>query len=277
MWTHFTLVLIVTALAGLWVQLCAAEVVLRLHGARRLHFEEAPRVHRLVARLSCAAGTPMPLLYVLPLAWPNAFSLGTRRWHASLVLTEGALRELDEATLAALAAHELAHIAQGHTRRATLAEAVAAVLERVTAPARTGGAGALRTLIERLHGPRMLSERDLRADRFAARLLGGPQELIELLARLQARRDATALTEEAGLGAPFTAFFSWHGDGAALDARLGALRRLAEEEHARRQSGIWLRQPVRRRGSRFLRRSRDVRPRPLMHDGLRGRREGSAG
>lgn len=274
----FALVLLALGLAALGLHARAAAVVLRLHGARRLHFEDAPRVHALVARLSRAARMAVPRLYVIHRSRPNAFSIGTHRREAGIILTAGALRELDEGSLAALIAHELAHIAQGHTRRATLAAAVTAVLVRAAGglrrvasrvrPPRAGGleSAALHPALGYLHRLGTPSRHDLSADRFAAELVGGTQGLIALLARLETQQE----TAGADLGSPFT---DGCAGGTAIDARLRALRRLAEEERARRQSGIWL--PRSRRGSRFAARPRDARPRGrrrmALQDGLPGR------
>jgi hypothetical protein len=120
---------------------------------------------------------------------------------------------------------------------------------------------AFRKALEWLHGPETLLMRELRADRFAARLTGSTQGLIALLDRLKAQRGAEGATADAGPGGPFTAFCSWRPEGAVIDARIRALRF---------KSGIRLQAP--RRGSRFLNRSRQ-----LFQDGLHGRREGSAG
>jgi Zn-dependent protease with chaperone function len=99
---------------------------------------------------------------------------------------------LEEAGLRAMLAHELAHIAHGHTRRATLVAALAVVMKRVGArrggrartPGARGAASSYRALA-RLHRLGTPPERDLVADRTAAGWLGDALGLAALLARLK--------------------------------------------------------------------------------------------
>lgn len=230
------------ALAGLmfWFHVRADAFVLRLHGARRLHFEEAPQLHALLALLSIAAGVPCPRLYRVQGARPNAFALGARRSRARIVLTGAALEELDGPQLRAMLAHELAHIAHGHTRRATLVEVLAALFARWR-PSPASGA-----VVERLHRLGMPPERDFLADRLAAQWLGDPSGLAAVLERLKAHGGREAPATEVPVGTHFMG----RARGAHVDARITALRGLAAE----RQAG-GLRPRALRRPSRFFPRS----------------------
>ena len=67
-------------------------------------------LHQVVERLSRKAGLPMPKVYVIPDASPNAFATGRDPDHAAVAATEGILRLLDEDELAGVVAHELAHV-----------------------------------------------------------------------------------------------------------------------------------------------------------------------
>lgn len=211
--------------------------VARLQGAHRLHFEEAPRLHELVAHLSIAARIPRPHLYVARHPHPGALSLGTRSQASIIILTSAALGELDEAELCAMVAHELAHIAHGDTRRATLVAALAGMMRR----AGGGGRGALsRWVLARLHRLGAPPARDFAADRAAAGLLGDALGLAALLVRLKARAAAHGAPGSlCGVGTSFI----------ALDERIHRLERMAAEEQARRAKGL-LRRPL-PRGSRF--------------------------
>ncbi|WP_158623372.1 M48 family metallopeptidase [Corallococcus sp. CA053C] len=223
------------ALAGFgrWLYTRMDAFVLRRHGARRLHFEEAPRLHTLLAHLSIAAKVPRPRLYVMRREQPDAFSLGAGPRAAHLVLTSAALDELDEAELCALVAHELAHIAKGHTRRATLVAALVAMTVR--------GAKCpewVARMVRRVGTP---PERDFVADRAAARLLGDAHDLAALLARLRERGPS----RRSDVGLPFTV----PAVEGILDERIHRLRSVAAEQHARRAKAILRRSHP--RGSRF--------------------------
>lgn len=249
----FTLVVF----GGLWLYARADTFVLRLQGARRLHFEEAPRLHALLVRLCIAARMPCPRLYQVRGTRPEAYSLGTRDWHASIVLTSAAFEALDEAQLRAMLAHELAHITHRHTGRATAVAVLAVLWVRAAS-----GLGALLASgprfgalvqavgrrLQRLGTP---PERDFLADRAAARLLGDPRGLAAVLDGLKAHAHRSPSTEGPRVGAHFIPRAA---DPAHLDARIHALHRLAAEERARRSGVIRLR--AAQRPSRFFPRSR---------------------
>ncbi|MDY7232816.1 M48 family metalloprotease [Hyalangium rubrum] len=253
MWALSTLALFTASLLGLarWLYTRIDSFVVRRQGARRLHFEEAPRLHTLVAHLSIAARIPSPRLYVVRRSQPNAFSLGMGPHSARIILTSAALDGLDEAELRAMVAHELAHIARGHTRRATLV-ATLAVLTR----------GALRSHEGRvwLHRMGTPPERDFAADRAAARLLGEARGLATLLTRLKERASGSAPFSDAEAGTPFTAPRL---EGRSLDARIHRLQRMAAEEEARGTQAS-LRRSVHRRSRFYPRPGATRRPRSVV-------------
>src|SRR5262245_56795864 len=51
-------------------------------------------LHQMVQRLSQKAGLPMPRVYIIPDASPNAFATGRNPEHAAVAATEGILRLL---------------------------------------------------------------------------------------------------------------------------------------------------------------------------------------
>jgi heat shock protein HtpX len=67
-------------------------------------------LYQLTQRLSQRAGLPMPKVYIIPDASPNAFATGRDPNHAAVAATEGILRLLSEDELAGVMAHELAHV-----------------------------------------------------------------------------------------------------------------------------------------------------------------------
>lgn len=118
----FALVLAAVMNVGSWW--FSDRIVLAMYGARVVSAAEAPELVGLVAELARRAELPMPRVAILPDAAPNAFATGRNPEHAVVAATEGLLRILDRDELAAVMAHELAHV----KNRDTLISTVAATL-----------------------------------------------------------------------------------------------------------------------------------------------------
>jgi heat shock protein HtpX len=84
------------------------QMVLRMYGAK-----EVPRGHPLyemVADLSLNAQLPVPKVYEIQSDQPNAFATGRNPENAAVAATTGLLHRLNQNEIAAVMAHELAHI-----------------------------------------------------------------------------------------------------------------------------------------------------------------------
>lgn len=103
------------------------KIVLTMYRAREVTESEAPELVGMVRSLSQRAQLPMPRVYVVPVATPNAFATGRNPQHAAVAVTEGILRIMDYEQLEGVVAHELGHI----KNRDTLISAVAATLAGV--------------------------------------------------------------------------------------------------------------------------------------------------
>ena len=89
----------------------SADMVLKMYNAREVDASSAPQFHGMVAELSARAGLPMPRVYLIDEAAPNAFATGRNPEHAAVAATTGILRALSERELRGVMAHELAHVA----------------------------------------------------------------------------------------------------------------------------------------------------------------------
>lgn len=103
------------------------KIVLAMYKAREVNEAEAPELVGLVRSLSQRAHLPMPKVYIVPAAAPNAFATGRNPEHAAVAVTEGILRIMNRDQLEGVLAHELGHI----KNRDTLISAVAATLAGV--------------------------------------------------------------------------------------------------------------------------------------------------
>ena len=110
---------VVTNFASYWF---SDKIVLAMYGAKQVGPEH--RLYDVVARLSQRAGLPMPKVYVIPEASPNAFATGRSPDHAAVAATEGILQILEDDELEGVIAHELAHV----KHRDILTSSVAATL-----------------------------------------------------------------------------------------------------------------------------------------------------
>lgn len=85
-------------------------LVLATYQAKPVTEQEAPELVQTVRELSAAANIPMPKVYVIPQAAPNAFATGRNPEHAAVAVTQGILRVLDKQELRAVLAHEIGHV-----------------------------------------------------------------------------------------------------------------------------------------------------------------------
>jgi len=100
------------------------KLALKMSGAQPMSEEQAPRIYEMVRELTTAAKMPMPALYVIPQAAPNAFATGRSPDKAAVALTAGITKLLSPDELRGVIAHELAHI----RNRDTLIQSVAATI-----------------------------------------------------------------------------------------------------------------------------------------------------
>ncbi len=103
-------------------------LILRMYQARPLTPLEAPGLYDLVARLARQAELPsQPVLFYVPTPIMNAFSVG-RRNEAVIAVTDGLLRGLPPRELAAVLAHEMAHVRHNDMWIMSLADAVSRIV-----------------------------------------------------------------------------------------------------------------------------------------------------
>ena len=106
------------------------KIVLRMYRAQEV--SAGHPLYELTARLARKANLPMPKVYVIPEAAPNAFATGRNPSHAAVAATEGILRTLNESELEGVIAHELAHIRNRDILISSVAATLAATILMVT-------------------------------------------------------------------------------------------------------------------------------------------------
>ncbi len=86
------------------------KIVLSMSGAKEVTRDNAKPIYNLVDNLCITAGLPVPKIYVIPDAAPNAFATGRDPEHAVVALTSGIIEKLEKPELEGVIAHELSHI-----------------------------------------------------------------------------------------------------------------------------------------------------------------------
>lgn len=91
------------------------KIALSMAKAKPVTETEAPELFRVVRDLARKAQLPMPRVYVIEQAAPNAFATGRDPDHAVVAVTAGILEVVSERELRAVLAHELGHVGNRDT------------------------------------------------------------------------------------------------------------------------------------------------------------------
>ncbi len=86
------------------------KIVLGLSKAKEIKKKDNLELYRLVENLCITAGLPLPKIYIIEAAQPNAFATGRDSKHAVIAVTRGLLDKLERRELEGVLAHELSHI-----------------------------------------------------------------------------------------------------------------------------------------------------------------------
>jgi heat shock protein HtpX len=86
------------------------KLVLRTMGAKIVSESEEPELHQMISRLCAMADLPKPRIAVVDTPMPNAFATGRNPGNAVVAVTTGIRRQLNQAELEAVLAHELTHV-----------------------------------------------------------------------------------------------------------------------------------------------------------------------
>lgn len=100
------------------------KMVLRMYGARQVDERTAPDYYNLVRELARRAELPMPAVYIMESAQPNAFATGRNPQNAAVCASTGLLQAMSREEIAGVMAHELAHIKNYDTLTMTIAAAI---------------------------------------------------------------------------------------------------------------------------------------------------------
>lgn len=86
------------------------KIALAISRAKPIEKKDNPELYRLVENLCITAGLPLPKIYIMQEAQPNAFATGRDKDHAVIAVTRGLLEKLDKSETEGVISHELSHI-----------------------------------------------------------------------------------------------------------------------------------------------------------------------
>ncbi len=104
------------------------KIVLWMYKARELKKNEYPEIVEIVKDVAHKAEIPMPRLYVVESAQPNAFATGRNENNAVVAFTTGILTLLNKDELKGVIAHELSHVKNKDILITTIAATIAGVI-----------------------------------------------------------------------------------------------------------------------------------------------------
>ena len=230
------------------------KIALMSSGARPATREQAPRLYSSVERLAARGNLPVPKVYIIPQAAPNAFATGRNPRHAAVAATEGLLQVMNDDELDGVIAHELGHVRNYDILTASIAATLAGAITWIAHMAQWAmifggrgrdddrGGGGITALAMLILAPiaamiiqlSISRQREYAADASAARLVGHPYGLVSALEKLGAYNkrmpmNVNPATSSLFIVAPlsagqvFSSLFSTH---PPLEKRIAALRQM---------------------------------------------------
>jgi heat shock protein HtpX len=230
-------------------------MVLGTYGAHEVDERSAPEFVGLVRELARNAGLPMPKVYVIDEAQPNAFATGRNPQNAAVAATTGLLNTLTREEVAGVMAHELAHVKNHDTLIMTITATIAGAISMLVNFGmffggnrdNNNGLGAIGTILLVILAPlaamivqmAVSRTREYSADRDGALICGRPMALASALQKISGA--AHHIENDTAERNPATAhmfiinplsghrmdnLFSTH---PAVENRIAALQQLAHE------------------------------------------------
>ena len=177
------------------------KIVLKMYRAQEVDDTSAPQFVGMVRELAERANLPMPKVYLIDEAAPNAFATGRNPQHAAVAATTGLIRSLSERELRGVMAHELAHVKHRDILLSTISATMAGAIGMLANFGMMFGgrssdgrpANPLMGILVAILAPLAASliqmaisrAREFEADRGGAEISGDPQALASALQKIQ--------------------------------------------------------------------------------------------
>jgi heat shock protein HtpX len=126
-----TFMLIISLAMNFYSYWNSDKLVLAQYNATQVDEKDAPEIYGIVRKLAERGGLPMPKVYVINSAVPNAFATGRNPEHAAVAITSGLANILSPEEIAGVLGHELSHVKHGDILIGSVAAAMAGVITTV--------------------------------------------------------------------------------------------------------------------------------------------------
>ena len=123
--------LVIAGVMNIYAYWFSDKVVLRMYNAREVDESSAPQFYNMVRQLAQNAQLPMPKVYIIDEAQPNAFATGRNPEHAAVAATRGIMSMLTERELRGVMAHELSHVKHRDTLISTISATIAGAISSI--------------------------------------------------------------------------------------------------------------------------------------------------
>ena len=180
----------------------SSKIVLWTYRVKLVSEAESPRLYRVVRNISSMNGMPMPKVGIIPSGTPNAFATGRNPKNAVVCATEGLMRMLDDDELSGVMAHEMAHVKNRDILVMSVASTIAGAISFAARFAfygslfggRRNEGGMIIAIVVAITAPiaamiiqlAISRNREYKADKEGAKLIGRPMHLARALEKLEA-------------------------------------------------------------------------------------------
>ncbi len=113
-------ILLFVAGYALFQYYASASIAVAMSGAIQIQKADNPRLWNTVENIAIREGMPMPKVYIIPDAAPNAFATGRDPKTAVVAATAGLLEMMDDQELEGVMAHEMGHVKNYDIRVTTI-------------------------------------------------------------------------------------------------------------------------------------------------------------
>tara|TARA_B110000014_G_C20034137_1_gene537175 strand:+ start:163 stop:1014 length:852 start_codon:yes stop_codon:yes gene_type:complete len=190
-------------------------IALGMAKAHEVSSTEDPDLYTLVSEQAVRAGLPMPKVYEINSASPNAFATGRNPQNATVAVTTGIRQLLTREELAAVMAHEMAHVGNRDTLIMTVVATIAGAISMLAMIAQfsaifgsfgghgreRGGSNIIGLLVVAIVMPLVATvvrlaisrSREFQADRTGALTSGAPEALARALEKLEIGSQVTPM------------------------------------------------------------------------------------